>query len=386
MTALLALEDGTVFRGESFGANGTVTGEVCFNTSMTGYQEILTDPSYKGQIVALTYPEIGNYGVNEEDVESYQPHVSGFIVRELSPVASNYRSCGSLEEYLKKNGIPGIKHIDTRALTKKLRVTGSMKGILTTESLSDEEAVAKARAWHGMVGMDYVKDVTCKKAYRWDEQGKQAATWNDAHELEKNPALADMPALKHRIVAYDFGIKYNILRRLREQGFDVTVVPATTTASEVLAMKPDGVFLSNGPGDPAALDYAHKAVSEIVGKVPLFGICLGHQIMGHALGGSTFKLKFGHRGGNQPVKDLITGKVSITSQNHGFAVDSGNIDSENVEVTHINLNDGTCEGLRHKKHPAFSVQYHPEAAPGPHDANYFFEEFRNVVERFKKVS
>lgn len=373
-----------VFRGESFGANGTVTGEVCFNTSMTGYQEILTDPSYKGQIVALTYPEIGNYGVNEEDVESYQPHVSGFIVRELSPVASNYRSSGSLEDYLKKNGIPGIKHIDTRALTKKLRVTGSMKGILTTETLSDEEAVAKARAWHGMVGMDYVKDVTCKKAYRWDELGKQAATWNDSHELKQNPGLAEMPPLKHRIVAYDFGIKYNILRRLREQGFDVTVVPATTPASEVLAMKPDGVFLSNGPGDPAALDYAHKAVSEIVGQVPLFGICLGHQIMGHALGGSTFKLKFGHRGGNQPVKDLITGKVSITSQNHGFAVDSTKIDSENVEVTHINLNDGTCEGLRHKKHPAFSVQYHPEAAPGPHDANYFFEEFRNVVERFKK--
>jgi len=235
-----------------------------------------------------------------------------------------------------------------------------------------------------MVGMDYVKDVTCKKAYRWDELGKQAATWNDAHELKQNPGLADMPPLKHRIVAYDFGIKYNILRRLREQGFDVTVVPATTPASEVLAMKPDGVFLSNGPGDPAALDYAHKAVSEIVGKTPLFGICLGHQIMGHALGGSTFKLKFGHRGGNQPVKDLITGKVSITSQNHGFAVDSTKIDSENVEVTHINLNDGTCEGLRHKKHPAFSVQYHPEAAPGPHDANYFFREFRNVVERFKK--
>ncbi len=384
MTALLALEDGTVFRGESFGANGSVTGEVCFNTSMTGYQEILTDPSYKGQIVALTYPEIGNYGVNEEDVESYQPHVSGFIVRELSPVASNYRSSGTLEDYLKKNGIPGIKHIDTRALTKKLRVTGSMKGILTTEKLSDAEAVAKAKAWHGMIGMDYVKDVTCKKAYRWDELGKQAATWNDAHELKQNPGLADMPPLKHRIVAYDFGIKYNILRRLREQGFDVTVVPATTPASEVLAMKPDGVFLSNGPGDPAALDYAHKAVSEIVGKTPLFGICLGHQIMGHALGGSTFKLKFGHRGGNQPVKDLITGRVSITSQNHGFAVDSTKIDSENVEVTHINLNDGTCEGLRHKKHPAFSVQYHPEAAPGPHDANYFFREFRNVVERFKK--
>jgi carbamoyl-phosphate synthase small subunit len=385
MTALLALEDGSVFRGESFGGSGTVAGEVCFNTSMTGYQEILTDPSYKGQIVALTYPEIGNYGINDEDVESYQPHVSGFIVRELSPVASNYRSNSTLDEYLKKNNIPGIKHIDTRALTKKLRVTGSMKGLLTTENLSDEAAVAQARVWHGMVGMDYVKDVTCKKSYRWDEKGADAATWKDLHELEQNPKLAEMPALKHKIVAYDFGIKYNILRRLREQGFDVTVVPATTPASEVLAMKPDGVFLSNGPGDPAALSYAHRAVSEIIGQVPLFGICLGHQIMGHALGGSTFKLKFGHRGGNQPVQDLTTGKVSITSQNHGFAVDASSMDSEKVEVTHINLNDGTCEGLRHKKHPAFSVQYHPEAAPGPHDANYFFEEFRNVVERHKKV-
>jgi carbamoyl-phosphate synthase small subunit len=386
MTALLALEDGTVFRGESFGAEGSVCGEVCFNTSMTGYQEILTDPSYKGQIVALTYPEIGNYGVNQEDVESYQPHVSGFIVRELSPIASNYRSRGTLENYLQTHGIPGIKGLDTRALTKKLRVTGSMKGFLSTQPLSDEEAVARARAWPGLVGMDYVKDVTCSKPYRWDPEGKQPATWVDSYQEQKNPQLTAMPELAYKIVAYDFGIKYNILRRLREQGFDVTVVPATTPASEVLAMRPDGVFLSNGPGDPAALDYAHRAVSEIIGKTPLFGICLGHQVMGHALGGSTFKLKFGHRGGNQPVQDLQTGKVSITSQNHGFAVDLNSLDSSQVELTHVNLNDGTCEGLRHRSHPAFSVQYHPEAAPGPHDANYFFREFRNVVERFKKLS
>ncbi|MDZ4788734.1 MAG: glutamine-hydrolyzing carbamoyl-phosphate synthase small subunit [Blastochloris sp.] len=383
-TALLALEDGSVFRGESFGAAGTVTGEICFNTSMTGYQEILTDPSYKGQMVALTYPEIGNYGVNEEDAESYQPHVSGFIVRELSPIASNYRSTGSLADYLKKNGIPGIKGIDTRALTKKLRVTGSLKGILTTEEMSDADAVAQARAWHGLIGVDYVKDVTCKAPYRWDAEGINIASWKDSHELKQNPELAVMAKLKHKIVAYDFGIKYNILRRLREQGFDVTVVPARTTAREVMALKPEGVFLSNGPGDPAALTYAHAAVSEIIGQVPLFGICLGHQIMGHALGAKTFKLKFGHRGGNQPVQDVKTGKVTITSQNHGFAVDSDSIDRENVEVTHVNLNDGTCEGLRHKKHDAFSVQYHPEAAPGPNDATYFFEEFRNVIERFQK--
>lgn len=378
--ALLALEDGSVFRGESFGGDATVTAEVCFNTSMTGYQEILTDPSYKGQMVALTYPEIGNYGVNDQDAESYQPHVSALIIRELSPIASNYRSSGSLEEYLKKHQIPGVKGIDTRALTKKLRVNGSLKGVLTTQDLTDAEAVGLAKSWPGLVGVDYVKEVTCTESYRWDVEGKQIATWRDSYELEQNPSYAVMPELKHKIVAYDFGIKYNILRRLREQGFDVTVVPAQTSAKDVLALKPAGVFLSNGPGDPAALTYAHEAVAEIIGQVPLFGICLGHQIMGHALGAKTFKLKFGHRGGNQPVLDFATGKVSITSQNHGFAIDLDTVNQETVEVTHVNLNDRTCEGLKHKKHPAFSVQYHPEAAPGPHDANYFFKQFRNVIE------
>ncbi len=381
--AILALEDGTVFRGVSIGAEGTKTGEVCFNTSMTGYQEILTDPSYKGQIVTLTYPEIGNYGINEADVESGHLHVSGLVVRELSPVASNFRSQKDLSTYLRENGIPGIQHIDTRALTKKLRVTGAMKGVLTTKNISDAEAVKIARDWPGLVGVDYVKEVTCREAFHWDPEGRQRATWHDNHELERDPALGAVPAAKYKIVAYDFGIKYNILRRLREQGFDVTVVPATATAAEVLRLDPDGIFLSNGPGDPAALGYAHKAVNELLGKKPLFGICLGHQILGHALGGRTFKLKFGHRGGNQPVKDLRSGQVSITAQNHGFAVDTGSLDAAKVEVTHVNLNDGTCEGMRHREVPAFSVQYHPEASPGPHDANYFFAEFRNEVERHR---
>jgi len=386
MSAILALEDGTVFHGISIGAEGTRVGEVCFNTSMTGYQEILTDPSYRGQIVTLTYPEIGNYGVNPADVESYQPHVSGLVVRELSPVTSNYRSEQSLSDYLKANGIPGIKHIDTRALTKRLRVTGALKGVLTTEKMTDDEAVRRAREWHGLVGVDYVKEVSCREIFQWDTEGKQRATWHDNHELALNPALGAVPPAARHIVAYDFGIKYNILRRLRENGFAVTVVPATTPAAEVLARKPEGVFLSNGPGDPAALGYAHEAVRDLIGQVPLFGICLGHQIMAHALGGRTYKLKFGHRGGNQPVKDLRSGKVTITSQNHGFAVDPASLDAEKVELTHINLNDGTCEGMRHRQHPAFSVQYHPEASPGPHDANYFFVEFRNEVEKFAERS
>jgi carbamoyl-phosphate synthase small subunit len=380
MTALLALEDGTVFHGLSIGAPGTRTGEVCFNTSMTGYQEILTDPSYKGQIVTLTYPEIGNYGVNPRDVESYQPHVSGLVVRELSPIASNFRSRQTLADYLKEHGIPGIARIDTRALTKKLRTQGAMKGVLTTE-LSPADAVDLARAWHGLVGVDYVKEVTCAQPYVWDEQGDDCPTYHDLNQLQLNPGLDRLPAVAYHIVAYDFGIKYNILRRLRERGLGVTVVPATTPPQDVLKLKPDGVFLSNGPGDPAAITYAHQAVRALLGKVPLFGICLGHQILAHAVGASTYKLKFGHRGGNQPVKDLTTGQVKITSQNHGFAVNSDQLDPNEVELTHINLNDGTCEGLRHKGASAFSVQYHPEAAPGPHDATYFFDQFRKEVER-----
>lgn len=383
MKALLALEDGSVFRGEAFGGSGTFEGEVCFNTSMTGYQEILTDPSYKGQMVVMTYPEIGNYGIAPEDEESYRPHVGGLIVRELSPVASNWRSRETLDSYLARHGIPGIQGIDTRALTKKLRVVGSMKGVLTTEALSDAAAVDRARAWRGLIGVDYVKEVTHREAFDWDETGEKSRLWRDAHELGQNPQSGGLEPARHRIVAFDFGMKYNILRSLRRHGFSVRVVPATTSAEDVLAMNPDGVFLSNGPGDPAALDYAHRAVQGILGKKPIFGICLGHQVLGHALGGRTFKLKFGHRGGNQPVKDLVTGRVAITSQNHGFAVDPESLPTGEVEVSHINLNDGTCEGLRHRSCPAFSVQYHPEAAPGPHDADYFFGEFRKLIDSAK---
>jgi carbamoyl-phosphate synthase small subunit len=379
MNGVFALEDGTVFRGEGFGAKATACGEAVFNTSMTGYQEILTDPSYKGQIVAMTYPLIGNYGVNPEDVESWKPHVAGFLVRELSPVVSNWRSTQSLPDYLAGNGIPAVEGLDTRALTKILRVKGAMKSCISTEDLSDKEAVQRAKDWRGIVGVDYVKEVTHPKAFAWDPDDQQSRNWkiarNAAGQMEYTDELrpADIP-----IVAYDFGIKYNILRRLRQRGFKVQVVPATTTAEEALKYKPAGIFLSNGPGDPEALPYAHAAVRGLLGKKPIYGICLGHQILGHAYGGRTFKLKFGHRGGNQPVKDLPTGKVSITSQNHGFAVDANSLPAD-VEVTHINLNDQTVEGMRHKKLPVFSVQYHPEASPGPHDAGYLFDEFRKLI-------
>jgi carbamoyl-phosphate synthase small subunit len=384
MKAILALEDGTVFHGTSIGAKGTRLGEVCFNTSMTGYQEILTDPSYKGQIITMTYPEIGNYGVNEKDVESWAVHASGFVVRQLSPLASNFRSSKDLGTYLTENEVVGIEGVDTRALTKKLRVSGAMKGVITTENVSDEEAVKKARDWQGIVGVDTVKEVTCKKPYKWDANSEDPASWYDNYQLANDPTLDKLKPAKYNIVAIDCGIKYNILRRLREQGLASTVVPATASAAEILALEPDGVFLANGPGDPSALTYVHETVRGLLGKVPLFGICLGHQMLAHAYGGKTFKLKFGHRGGNQPVKDLRDGKVTITSQNHGFAVDSDSLDPGEVEITHINLNDGTCEGMRHKKYNAFSVQYHPEAAPGPHDANYFFAEFRKEIERFKE--
>lgn len=379
MNGVFALEDGTVFRGPGFGAVATACGEAVFNTSMTGYQEILTDPSYKGQIVAMTYPQIGNYGVNLEDVESWKPHVAGFLVRELSPVVSNWRSTQSLPDYLTQNGIPAVEGLDTRALTKILRVKGAMKSCISTANLSDKEAVQRAKDWKGIVGVDYVKEVTHPKPFAWDPDDKQSRNWkierNAAGQMEYADELrpADIP-----IVAYDFGIKYNILRRLRQRGFKVQVVPATTPAKEALSYKPAGIFLSNGPGDPEALPYAHAAVRGLLGKLPIFGICLGHQILGHAYGGRTFKLKFGHRGGNQPVQDVPTGKVSITSQNHGFAVDPTSLPAD-VEVTHINLNDGTVEGMRHKRLPVFSVQYHPEASPGPHDAGYLFDEFRQLI-------
>ena len=381
--AILALEDGTVFKGQAFGATESVAGEVCFNTSMTGYQEILTDPSYKGQIVTMTYPLIGNYGVNDQDIESYQTHTSGFIIRELSPVASNYRSDCSLNEYLVKNNIPGIQGIDTRALTKKLRVRGSMNGYLTTEQdVSEEEALEKARDWPGLIGIDFVKEVTHKSAFEWDQQDQVSPAFRLPHgptELDGRIQRKDLPAAEIPIVAYDFGIKYNILRMLRQQGFKVTVLPANTPSEEALKYKPAGIFLSNGPGDPSAVTYAAQAVAELIQKgLPIFGICLGHQILSLAMGGKTSKLKFGHRGANHPVKDLDSGRVEITSQNHGFTVDSDSLPSE-VNVNRINLNDQTVEGLRHKNKPVYCVQYHPEASPGPHDSSNMFNEFRQLV-------
>ena len=374
---LLALEDGRYFEGESFGATGTRVGEVCFNTAMTGYQEVLTDPSYRGQIVAMTYPLIGNYGINSLDQESRSPHVRGFVIEELTQLPSNWRSEMSLDEYLRKWNIPGAQRIDTRALTRHLRTRGAMKACLTTEQISPAEATQRAIEGEGVIGMDYVREVSTNKIYRWDPEDKFSVPWSIAGNGETKRTL---PPIKFQVVAYDYGIKENILRLLRQKGFAVTVVPAATPAEEALAFNPDGIFLSNGPGDPAALPYAHETVHDLMGKKPIFGICLGHQILGFAFGGSTFKLKFGHRGANQPVKDLRTGKVAITAQNHGFAVDAESLPSA-VEVTHINLNDRTVEGMRHKELPIFSVQYHPEAAPGPHDASYFFDQFADLIEK-----
>jgi carbamoyl-phosphate synthase small subunit len=379
MRAILALEDGRIFEGESFGAPGTRVGEICFNTSMTGYQEVLTDPSYRGQIVAMTYPLIGNYGTNALDQESREPHVRGFVIEELSEIPSSWRSEVSLEDYLRKWEIPGVQGIDTRALTRHLRERGAMKACLTSEALSEKEAVEQAITGPGVTGMDYVREVSTSAPYQWDPDDQLSAIWSVASGNADEVIRQDLPSVRHRVVAYDYGIKENILRRLRQNGFSVTVVPAATTADEVLALNPDGVFLSNGPGDPSALPYAYEALRGLMGKKPIFGICLGHQVLGLAVGGKTFKLKFGHRGGNQPVKDLRTGKVAITSQNHGFAVDGDSLPKE-MEVTHINLNDGTVEGMRHKELPIFSVQYHPEAAPGPHDASYFFSQFADLIE------
>ncbi|MDQ6808818.1 MAG: glutamine-hydrolyzing carbamoyl-phosphate synthase small subunit [Verrucomicrobiota bacterium] len=379
MRAILALEDGRIFEGESFGATGTRVGEICFNTSMTGYQEVVTDPSYRGQIVAMTYPLIGNYGTNGLDQESRSPHVRGFVIEELSEIPSNWRSEASLEDYLRRWEIPGVQNIDTRALTRHLRERGAMKACLTSDLATAREAVDAAIAGEGVDGMDFVREVTAPSAYRWDADDKLSACWSVASGNASEVTTQALPAIRHEIVAYDYGIKENILRRLRQNGFGVTVVPATATAEEVLAKNPDGVFLSNGPGDPAALGYAHESIRGLMGKKPIFGICLGHQVLAYACGGKTFKLKFGHRGGNQPVKDLRTNKVAITSQNHGFAVDPESLPRQ-IEVTHINLNDGTVEGMRHRELPIFSVQYHPEAAPGPHDAAYFFAQFAELID------
>jgi len=379
INAILALEDGRCFEGTAFGATGTTTGEICFNTSMSGYQEVITDPSYRGQIVAMTYPQIGNYGVNPDDAESRGPHIRGFVIGELCELPSNWRSTQSLDDYLGAHDILGIEDVDTRALTKHLRSLGAMRACLSTE-LTAEQAVAAAMASPSMAGMDYVKEVTTATPFRWQDESREWILPN-VSTGQAGP-YHELPPVRHRIVAYDFGIKFNILRRLRQAGFDVEVVPSTTRAAEVLAKNPDGVFLSNGPGDPAALDYIHAELRQLIGKTPIFGICLGNQLLGHAFGGSTFKLKFGHRGGNQPVKDLRTGKISITSQNHGFAVDPDSLPPE-IEITHINLNDGTVEGMRHRELPVFSVQYHPEAAPGPNDAAYFFHEFAALIDQTK---
>ncbi|HEX3358748.1 MAG TPA: glutamine-hydrolyzing carbamoyl-phosphate synthase small subunit [Tepidisphaeraceae bacterium] len=369
--AKLALEDGTIFTGCAFGAPGTTEGEVVFNTSMTGYQEILTDPSYKGQIVTMTYPLIGNYGVNRQDVESKKPHVAGFIIKELSPISSNYRSDMTLDEYLKQNNILGIEGIDTRALVRKLRITGAMRGILSTEILDDAKLVDRAKASAQMLGADWVKAVKPAHGYAWDED---QGDWSQG-KVERGDGL--------HVVALDCGAKHNILRHLTERGVKVTVLPPETSSEEILKHRPDGLFVSNGPGDPAVLDYAIKPLKGAIGKVPIFGICLGHQLLGRAIGAETYKLKFGHRGGNQPVKNLDTGRVEITSQNHGFAVEQKSLEASGGVVTHINLNDGTVEGFRHKTLPVFSVQYHPEASPGPHDASYLFDAFIEMMKTKK---
>jgi carbamoyl-phosphate synthase small subunit len=355
MNAMLALEDGMVFKGSSFGANGERSGEVVFNTSMCGYQEIITDPSYKGQIVVMTYPLIGNYGINSQDIESHRPFLEGFVVKEYSKIASNWRAEKSLGDYLKENNVLGIEGIDTRALTLHIRQAGAMKAVLSTIDLDEKKLIAKAKNSQGLQGLDLVKEVACSRPYEWNKSGK------------------------YKVVVIDCGVKFNILRILSQHNCRVKVVPAKTKAKEILALKPDGVLLSNGPGDPAALGYVIDTVKGLLGKLPIFGICLGQQMLGLALGGKTYKLKFGHHGANQPVKDLKTGKVSISVQNHGFCVDLNTLNKKEIEITHINLNDQTLEGMRHKKLPIFSVQFHPEASPGPHDASYLFGEFVKMM-------
>ncbi len=379
--ALLALEDGTVFEGVSFGRAGETTGEVVFNTALCGYQEVLTDPSYAGQVVTMTYPHIGNYGVNREDVESARPQVAGFVVREASTVVSSWRASGSLGAYLDEHGIVGISEIDTRALTRHLRTHGAKRGVVSAIDADRESLVRKARASRSMVGLDLAREVTCAKPWVFDPRAEASGEafhlrpvlkGSDAHR----PRAGEKP---FRVVAYDFGMKHNILRNLAAAGCDVTVVPATTSAAEAIALSPEGIFLSNGPGDPEPCGYAIEAAKVFVDRLPTFGICLGHQILGLACGGKTYKLKFGHRGANHPVKNLETGQVEITSQNHGFCVDPELFEKPGFVLTHKNLNDGTVEGFRMTDRPVISVQYHPEASPGPHDSHYLFEEFVSMM-------
>ncbi|MFH0855397.1 MAG: glutamine-hydrolyzing carbamoyl-phosphate synthase small subunit [Candidatus Omnitrophota bacterium] len=382
MSAILALEDGTIFRGRSFGAEGEKFGEVVFNTSMSGYQEIITDPSYKGQIVAMTYPLIGNYGVNSADAESSKPFIEGFVVKEYSRITSNWRSQKELAVYLKENNVVGIEGIDTRSLTLHIRQEGAMRAVLSTVDPDERSLVRKARGSPGLAGRDLVKEVICSKAYKWGQKGKTApGLFSPVSMRRKNNSGPIFLKGKFKVAVIDCGVKYNILRELVKRECEVIVVPCTATASQILEMKPDGILISNGPGDPAALPYIVNTVKALLAKLPVFGICLGHQILGQAFGGKTYKLKFGHHGANQPVKDLKTGRVSITVQNHGFCVDMDSLNKKDIELTHINLNDLTPEGLRHKKLPVFSVQFHPESSAGPHDAEYLFDDF---VEMMKK--
>jgi len=382
MKALLALESGRVFSGISFGAEGETVGEVVFNTSMAGYQEILTDPSYEGQIITMTSPHIGNYGVNEEDAESRKPFGAGLIVREISGLYSNWRAKESLQAYLQRFGLVGLTDIDTRALTKHLRETGALRGVVSTRDLDPKSLVAKAKESPSMAGLDLARNVTCEKPFQWLREGGRWVR----RPFDKVPEKA--ASEKFRVVVMDFGVKFNTLRSLSQRGCQVLVVPAQASAKAILALEPDGVLVSNGPGDPAAVTYGIEALRQLITDLgrrskpeqfALMGICLGHQLLGLALGGKTYKLKFGHRGGNHPVKDLATGKIEITSQNHGFSVDATSLPADQVELSHVNLNDNTCEGLRHKTLPIFAVQYHPEASPGPHDASYLFDRFMQTM-------
>jgi carbamoyl-phosphate synthase small subunit len=378
--AILALEDGRIFRGKAFGAPTERSGEVVFNTALTGYQEIFTDPSYSGQIVVLTNPQIGNYGTTPNDDEGQKPYIEGLVTREFSPLSSNWRSTQVADEYLEKYGVPVIADIDTRALVRHLRNNGVMRGVLSTMPDADADTlVAKARAIPKMDGTDLAKVVSTKTKYEFSDKDPRNET-GDA----LLPAAIDSNGKQMHVVAYDFGIKQNILRMLARENCRVTVVPAQTTAKETLALNPDGIFFSNGPGDPEPMDYAQQTIRELTGKVPMFGICLGHQLFGLSLGAKTYKLKFGHHGANHPIKNLETGKVEITSQNHNYAVDQRSLDGKSVSVTHVNLNDQTVAGLRHTEHPMFSVQYHPEASPGPHDSHYLFKDFRKSMDEWKK--